>query len=403
MRSRILLTGGVLAGWLALLAPASACKVPVFRYALERWRADAYEVVVYHRGPLPADAAKTLADLRAAAEGRALANLEVAVVDLAEQPEAGYLKLWNAEQVRPLPLLGPLAFPGSVIGSVVPTPKPLPWVVVRYPGQLRLAGAVWSGPLTADIVATLTESPARKEIARRLLAGDSVVWLLLAGGDPAKDDAAEKLLKAELARLEGTIKLPDDEEPGQPVVPLLSALPLRVKFSVLRIARSDPAEGMLRAMLLGAHDEAPRVRGEPILFPVFGRGRALDAFVGKEINAEVVGDVAAFLCGACSCTVKQLNPGVDLLFATDWDKALETTGRAEVEQPRSSPGDPVAIPQPSKQVVEAKPPAAPEPPPPPAPSANYVWLGGGMFIGLLVVTGLLAIGKNRKRPDEPLP
>ena len=31
---------------------AEACSVPVFRYALERWQADPYEVFVFHRGPL---------------------------------------------------------------------------------------------------------------------------------------------------------------------------------------------------------------------------------------------------------------------------------------------------------------------------------------------------------------
>ncbi len=32
-----------------------ACNVPVFRYALERWPADNYEVVVFHRGPLASE------------------------------------------------------------------------------------------------------------------------------------------------------------------------------------------------------------------------------------------------------------------------------------------------------------------------------------------------------------
>ena len=33
-----------------LAVPARACNVPVFRYALERWPADRYEVTVFHRG-----------------------------------------------------------------------------------------------------------------------------------------------------------------------------------------------------------------------------------------------------------------------------------------------------------------------------------------------------------------
>jgi hypothetical protein len=36
----------------ALSAPAVACNIPVFRYALERWRADSYEAVLFYRGRL---------------------------------------------------------------------------------------------------------------------------------------------------------------------------------------------------------------------------------------------------------------------------------------------------------------------------------------------------------------
>ena len=36
------------------LPPARACSVPVFRYALERWPAAPYELIVFHRGALPA-------------------------------------------------------------------------------------------------------------------------------------------------------------------------------------------------------------------------------------------------------------------------------------------------------------------------------------------------------------
>src|SRR5947207_1747684 len=42
----------------AFSLPGYACNVPVFRYALERWPAANYEVVLFHRGPLnPAEQA----------------------------------------------------------------------------------------------------------------------------------------------------------------------------------------------------------------------------------------------------------------------------------------------------------------------------------------------------------
>ncbi|MEM7396784.1 MAG: hypothetical protein AAF492_31025 [Verrucomicrobiota bacterium] len=38
---------------LALLAgPILACQVPVFRYALERWPPDMFQLVIYHSEPL---------------------------------------------------------------------------------------------------------------------------------------------------------------------------------------------------------------------------------------------------------------------------------------------------------------------------------------------------------------
>jgi hypothetical protein len=408
MVSRFLFLGCVLSGWLLALAPASACNVPVFRYALERWRADTYEVVVFHRGPLTSEALTSIAVLKDASEGRTVrANFEVTTVDLAGKPEEAMLRLWHAQQPRTLPLAGPLGMPWSVLTTVLPPIEmPLPWVVIRYPGSLRLAGAVWSGPLSQDNVASLIESPTRKELAKRVLAGESAVWLLIESGDKAKDDATEKLLKTELARLEKRLKLPTEEDdPGKPTVPLLSQVPLKVKFSTLRLSRGNPAERVLLAMLLGAHDEVSQAQGEPIMFPIFGRGRALDAFVGKEINADVIGEVATFLCGACSCTVKQLNPGVDLLFAADWEAILETQQSVVVDEPKTGPGDPVTIPQPAK-VLATSPPtvsAMPQAAGGGGTLSQYIWLGVGTLLLLLVVTASLAASKTPKRAEETLP
>lgn len=62
---------------LALLAArADACTVPVFRYALERWPADDYEAVVFHRGPLDEESRALIAAFEKRAE-EASANLVV--------------------------------------------------------------------------------------------------------------------------------------------------------------------------------------------------------------------------------------------------------------------------------------------------------------------------------------
>ena len=50
------LCGLIFAAVAMMPAFAHACQIPVFRYALERWQATPYEVVIFHRGPLsPAD------------------------------------------------------------------------------------------------------------------------------------------------------------------------------------------------------------------------------------------------------------------------------------------------------------------------------------------------------------
>jgi hypothetical protein len=73
-------------------------------------------------------------------------------------------------------------------------------------------------------------------------------------------------------------------------------------------------------MLLGAEADLADATG-PVVFPIFGQGRALYALVGEGIKHETIDRAATFLIGKCSCEVKEQNPGFDLLLAADW-KAL---------------------------------------------------------------------------------
>jgi hypothetical protein len=49
---------------------AMACNIPVFRYALERWRPDACEVIVFHEGELKPDEMSALAKLEGPGAGK---------------------------------------------------------------------------------------------------------------------------------------------------------------------------------------------------------------------------------------------------------------------------------------------------------------------------------------------
>src|SRR5439155_27174773 len=82
------------------------------------------------------------------------------------------------------------------------------WLVLRAPQSVADARPVWAGPLKAETVSALLDSPARRKIADGLLRGDSAVWVLLECGDAVRDEAAVDVLSAELKELETHLRLP---------------------------------------------------------------------------------------------------------------------------------------------------------------------------------------------------
>ncbi len=289
-----------------VLCPALlACTTPVFQYARERWRADAYEVVVYHRGPLANHDQAALDQLRSyeshdksVSDRRRPANLRVATVDLA-------------------------------VGDAPPAPAmQLPGIVLRYPRAGSHRGVVWSGPLGSASVAAVVDSPIRRRVARQLLGGEAAVWILVESGQPERDEAAARVLESELESLERTLARAG---PGEGVAAMQSYGPgdtptpegvFRPSFSLLRVSRSDPAERVLVSMLLGSEPDLREYADQPIAFAVFGRGRVLYALVGKGINRNTIREACAFLSGPCACVIKVESPGTDLLMAANWDAFL---------------------------------------------------------------------------------
>jgi hypothetical protein len=284
-----------------LAASALACSVPVFRYALEHWPADPFQVLVFHRGALTAELEQALTVVEATEGERP--NVRVRRVDLDDQPPAELLRLFEQQlEAR------------------------APWLVVRFPTSSGILEPVVSAPLDKEILGRVLDSPARRELVRRLGEGQSAVWLLLESGDKEADDAAEKRLLERLDYLQGVMTLPKLDESD--IANGLVSVPeedLRLEFSLLRISRSDEAESMLVRQLLLSEDGLEEVEGEPMVFPVFGQGRALYALVGEGIRNETIESAAAFLIGKCSCQVKDQNPGVDLLMQADWTVAAKAS------------------------------------------------------------------------------
>jgi hypothetical protein len=270
---------------------APACNVPVSRYALERWEADPYEIIVFHREPFTAQQQALLATLEKAGRD-GLANLSVSNVNVSAEMPQPLRTLWTA-QANPT----------------------LPWMVVRYPRKTRIELPARVGPLSAETVGALLESPVRQNIAQRLLGGDAVVWLLLESGDQRHDDKTAQLLDAELRKLEQSLVFPESS-PLDP--PTNTNLPLKITFSTVRLARSNPAERMLVNLLLNWNTNLLAEK-EVMLFPIFGRGRVVPPAIGEEIHPEAIREMAEFLTGPCSCEVKEMNPGYDLLLAANWN------------------------------------------------------------------------------------
>jgi hypothetical protein len=278
-------------------APTLACNVPVFRYALERWSPDAYEIVVFHDGALSAEHTKLLANLQDYAdEPDCPTNITLTVARVDKKHATDLKQLLDAQKS-----------------------SSLPWMVVRYPEPANIKANVYAGPLDGAVLKEVFDSPLRRALTEKLLRGETAVWILVESGDKQKDDAAADWLRRHLAELEKTLKLP--ELTSSPKDKLRTDVALKIEFSLLRLSRTDPAEKHLVAMLLGMEEDLAS-RPEPIVYPVFGRGLALWAIMGKGINADNVDRAAKFLVGPCSCEIKAQNPGVDLLLTADWEERL---------------------------------------------------------------------------------
>lgn len=365
----------------ALIAPVRftrACSVPVFRYALERWPADPYEVIVFHHNPLTTAERSAVDILSQATTAPAQANLRVRLVDPAGELDAPTAALWQRHFT-----------------------DQLPWFVVLFPRVSGIKRLAWSGPLTAETAQAVTDSPLRREITRRILNGQSAVWVLLNGGDEKIDNAVAVRLKTQLARLSKSLELPapvgpaglTSDERGNPVTENL-----RVSFSLLRLSPRDPRERFLVGMLISCEPDLAELSaaGKPIAIPVYGRGRALYALVGEGITERNVRIACRSLVAACSCQVKREHPGIDLLIKADWsnpaggrmvdDAALPSltalTGVAPAKADRSEPSyEDDTVPSVN-------------------PGASTMWLrntlfAAGFIVGCVILLTVLVLSKRR--------
>lgn len=284
--------------------------VPVFRYALERWPASPYRMAVLHRGKLSPEQNKVLESLRP--EGAH--SLAVKTFDVDEALPEGVIKQhWQADHP-----------PGN-----------LPYGLLLLPAEMRVQEPLlWQGTLDQEGIAKLKRliySPLMRRICRALASGDSAIWIILKGEDGEANRRVRTLLGNTLTEIQDKMKLPHELDQSDTTYarPPAPGVQLQFRFSIVEADLEVPENDILKQILTALVSD-PLQRSGPIVMPVFGRGRALALLVDEDVSKAVFWEISSFLAGPCSCQVKELNPGFDLLAPFPWDEILY--GEAEVEQ-----------------------------------------------------------------------
>ncbi len=301
-----------------------ASDIPVFRYALEHWIPEPYDVTIVDAGP-PENRDPYILALKSfdRSSRTPYSNYYVQVLDyymlevvrlqgiypglqtgLADPTVSGVLSEFSS-----------MAF-NAKVADASPTSA---FMAVRAPRIAADGQPIWITPVDPLATRMFAISPARAELARRLLSGESIVWLLLESGNRDADDRATVLLDVELSRLEKELKLPGGI--GEPGSKLRLELPLQIKFSMIRLRRDDLYEQFLITNLLtsDANVQKAMAARKPVAIPVFGRGRCLSGLFGENLTSEGISKVAGELVASCKEENVSDHPGFDLMLVADWD------------------------------------------------------------------------------------
>jgi len=322
------------------------CTTPVFRYALEMWPAFNYKVEIVYNGDLNGEQSLALNQLKKSLTVNGTLNLTVS--------ESNNFEKYGISKDKN------------------------PQILLFHPMEQRNADIIWKGDLSKENVGKIIDSPARQEILHNIQKGDAISWVLVESSDKNKNADAFNTLDNELKILSNELKLATDATDVDGKLLDIEIINQGVHFSMLSVSRDAPAEEIFIKMLLSTEPDLPFIKA-PMAFPVFGRGRVLFALVGKGINKKLIKETCNSVIGWCSCTIKEDNPGADLLFSADWEKIVgdsswieevvlpEITGMAgfvpeeKVETPVKSESKEKAVPaessinkKPAEKIVETK-------------------------------------------------
>ena len=290
---------------------ADACNVPVFRYALENWPLSPYRAVIIANKPLTSIEKAGVKELRDAAS-----------------PTKGFLNL-TIQQFNSQELVK-TSFARSI--GRAPKQKDVR-LYLFYPVSTGRSRFFWSCSLNKETVKKIIDSPFRKTLVKKLLEGNSCVFVLLESGDKKEDDIVEEYLKKYLKKCKKTLKIPKGVVMKNGKVTggvgnvtdaadyLKSDIPLKISFAVIRLPRKGTDDVFVN-LCLNMEPRLSRIKGTPVLLTVYGRGRIIPPITDKKVTSEDIDKINTFITDPCSCQVKDMNPGFDLLIKHDWDMSV---------------------------------------------------------------------------------
>jgi len=357
---------------------ATACQVPVFRYALERWESDNYQLFVVTPKALDSQQTQWLVEFQKQSQH---ANITLNILDTSKLTDA---QLWKLPPIN--------------------TSVQSAQLVLFPPRSQPNKSPVTTLPFTPKNLTSIIDSPTRQQVIKNIIEGSSCVWLVIHQGEPEKAKQLQQQLDTHLRKVEKNIQIPDgiigteerhkitDSTDLEDV--LRSSIPLKIAFSSILIDRNDPAEKTFIDTLLTHSPESITKNGESLIIPIFGRGRILPPMPASRLSYQAIFNGCQYLCGACSCQVKEQNPGFDLLINENWPSHL-TSGLAVIDKtlpPLDGVGD---------IIPEKKSPATPDQTDKPAPAktpksiiSGIPIIIGGVLLVLIIFT-LVTLKKNR--------
>ena len=304
------------------ISGAFSCSTPVFQYALERWEPDPFVMHIVHHQKLSNEHQNFIntANKHTEAFSRLSAFDLNRIEDTAKIPER------LQEQANKFPQ------------------DQWPLVIVEFPGANQPRYPLYIKPLSKANLSQILNSPIRTELANRLSHGHSMVIVVLESGNATKDKAALATIQSTINETVPTLQedinarlqaMDIDEEGDELADGTLNVGIPKVKISILQLKRDNAEEllflSMLTRMLPDIHDS-----DEPVAFPVFGRGRVLWPMPAKDITPDNLQSSMEFLCGSCSCQIKDQNPGYDLMLCVDWETMIENKFIGQTELPALS-------------------------------------------------------------------